>query len=149
MLGVIFGTGFSGLNAQNMDVLITPENAEIEIGQGLQLEVFAYSKDKDARIPIDVDEMAWAVEPDSMGTITDDGFFIAGRRPGKVIILVKIKIGNHVFTKRVSIRIGRLPKSFFDVKVVPGRAVVPAGSEQAFHVVVSRGNLHVRPKFVR
>ncbi len=149
MLGVIFSTGFSGLNAQDLDVLITPESAELEIGQGLQLEVFAYSINKDAHTPILADEMTWTVEPDSMGTITDDGFFIAGRKPGEVKIQVAVRLGGRVFTKRVLIRIGRILKPFFDVKVVPGRAVVPAGSEQAFHVVVSRGNLNVRPKFVR
>ncbi len=136
-------------HAQDLDAIVTPDAAELEVGQGLQIEVFPFAINANNRTQVDADRVEWIVSPDTLGTITDDGFFIAGRHAGKVTIRVAIHVGNRVIIKEIEIRIGRLPRRFFDLKVVPGRAVVPAGAEKQFHVVVSRANVAIRPAFVR
>ena len=140
LLAVLFATAFLNVaQAQNtnLDVHIVPEEAEIDLGESIKLDAFAFSLNSADNAPAKIDTITWDVEPDSMGTITDDGFFIAGRRVGIVKIKVTIYIGNEQIVKVVCIRIGKLPKPFFDVKIVPNVAVVPPGTEQQFEVVVT------------
>ena len=102
LLAVLFTTAFlSVAYAQNtnLDVHIVPEEAEIDIGESIKLDAFAFSLNSAANAPAKIDAITWDVEPDSMGTITDDGFFIAGRRVGIVKIKVTIHIGNHQIVK--------------------------------------------------
>ena len=134
---------------QDVDALVTPDEVEIEVGQGVQIEVFAFTLGAQRR-PIDIDAIEWSVHPDTLGTITEDGFFIAGRHAGVVEIKVKITIRGRTIVKIVIIRIGKRPKPFLDVEIVPPRAVVPVGSEQQFRVVVRRpGGGRVHPRHVR
>ena len=143
LLAVLFTTAFLNVtHAQNtnLDVHIVPEEAEIDIGESIKLDAFAFSLNSAANAPAKIDAITWDVEPDSMGTITDDGFFIAGRRVGIVKIKVTIHIGNEQIVKVVCIRIGKLPEPFFNVKIVPNVAVVPPGTEQQFEVVVTSLN---------
>ncbi len=152
LLAVLFTTAFLNVtHAQNtnLDVHIVPEEAEIDLGESIKLDAFAFSLNSAANAPAKIDAITWDVEPDSMGTITDDGFFIAGRRVGIVKIKVTIHIGNEQIVKVVCIRIGRLPKPFFDVKIVPNGAVVAPGTEQQFEVVVTSLNGQVRPQNVQ
>jgi len=153
LFAVLFTTAFLSVTyAQNtnLDVHIVPEEAEIDIGESIKLDAFAFSLNSAANAPAKIDAITWDVEPDSMGTITDDGFFIAGRRVGIVKIKVTIHIGNEQIVKVVCIRIGKLPKPFFNVKIVPNLAVVPPGTEQQFEVVVTSLNgQQVRPKNVQ
>ncbi|MCH7755222.1 hypothetical protein IH970_08895, partial [candidate division KSB1 bacterium] len=140
LLAVLFTTAFLNVTqAQNtnLDVHVVPEEAEIDIGESIKLDAFAFSLNSAANAPAKIDSITWDVEPDSMGTITDDGFFIAGRRVGIVKIKVTIHIGNEQIVKVVCIRIGKLPKPFFNVKIVPNEAVVPPATEQQFEVVVT------------
>ncbi len=153
LLAVLFTTAFLNVayaqNA-NVDVHVIPEDAEIDVGESIKLDAFAFSLNSAANAPVKIDAITWDVEPDSMGTITDDGFFIAGRRAGIVKIKVTIQIGNHRIVRVVCIRIGRLPKPFFKVKIVPEVAVVPPGTEQQFEVVVTSLNgQQVRPKNIQ
>ena len=152
LLAVLFTTAFLSVTyAQNtnLDVHIVPEEAEIDLGESIKLDAFAFSLSSAANAPVKIAAITWDVEPDSMGTITDDGFFIAGRRVGIVKINVTIDIGNQRIVRVVCIRIGRLPKPFFDVKIVPNGAVVAPGTEQQFEVVVTSLNGQVRPQNVQ
>ncbi|MFQ5675487.1 MAG: carboxypeptidase-like regulatory domain-containing protein, partial [bacterium] len=153
LLAVVLSTAFlNQAQAQGLDVdvHITPDEAEIEIGQGIQLEAFAFSLGNAVHRPVAIDAISYEVTPDSLGTITEDGFFVAGRHVGVVKIKVIVHIGNRTLVKDVRIRIGKLPKPFFDVKVVPEKAVVPTGTEKQFEVIVRtpRGN-KIRPENVQ
>jgi len=134
--------------SQDVDAVVTPDEAELEVGESLRFEVFAFSMNGSSRSPVDVDAIEWSVTPDSLGTITEDGFFMAGRHLGKVVVRVVIRIGDRTIVREITIRIGRPPKAFFDLKVVPERAVVPAGAEQQFQAVLKRADVDVFPRFV-
>ncbi len=156
VLGLLLSSlSLSPAQAQSVDAIISPEEAEIEVGENLQFETFAFSLVGESRTPVEVDKMEWSVlpdssvAPDSMGTITGDGFFVAGRHKGVAIIRVVIHIGPKRIIKKVAIRIGKVFKPFFGVQVVPEKAVVPVGGEKQYSVVVTRGNIEVPPKFVR
>ncbi len=130
----------SPAQAQDVDVIVTPDEAELEPGDGIQLEVFAFTMQNDHRAPVDIQELDWQVEPDSMATISDDGFFIAGRNVGVVSVKVTIKIRNRSIVRRIVIRIGKLHRQHYRLEVVPNAAVVPVGHEKQFEVVFFSGN---------
>ena len=137
-------------HAQDVDALVTPAEVDVATGQGIQLEAFGFTVSSDVRSPIAIDVIKWRVEPDSLGTITEDGYFIAGRHPGDAKVVVTITIGGVTLEKVVVIHIGKVDHPFFNVKVVPDHAVVPSGTEKQFHVVVeSKLSVRVPPIFVR
>jgi hypothetical protein len=125
------------VTAQDVDVLVTPDELELEPGESVQLETYAFSLSGNLETPAGIDSVIWEVTPDSLASITDDGFFIAGQRPGVVEIKATFLIGDRVIVKIVVIRIGKLPLPLYAVKVVPERAVVPVGHEQQFEVRVA------------
>ncbi len=152
LLGFVLSVSvLSPAQAQDVDVLVTPEEAEIEPGEGLQLEVFAFSMQNDGRNPVDVEDMTWTISPDSLGEITEDGFFIAGRNVGVVVVKVAINIRGRTIVKEVVIRIGKLPKPRIRLEVIPNQAIVPGGEEQKFEVVLFTpdGERPVPPDIVR
>jgi len=151
-------TCFTSAQAQEVDVVITPDEVNLAPGEGIQLEVFAFTINPNGRTPVAIDDIKWKivsdaaadVVTDSLGTITQDGFFIAGRHVGVVRVVATITIGGRTIEKVVVIIIGRRAHPLFDVKVVPERAVVPFGEEQQFRVVVQTPlALHIRPSFIR
>ncbi|MFQ5637483.1 MAG: collagen binding domain-containing protein [bacterium] len=141
---------FVGLtSAQDIEVVVTPEEVDIEVGGSIKFEAYAFRLDGNRR-PVVINEIVWSVPSDSMGTITDDGFFIAGKHIGVFEIKVVIVAGSRTFHKVLIVRIGKLPKPFFDIKVVPGLAVVPSGTEQQFEaVILGPGNRRIKPRHVR
>ncbi|MFQ5603567.1 MAG: carboxypeptidase regulatory-like domain-containing protein [bacterium] len=149
MVFILCTAFFQPAFAQDIDVLVTPDEVEIEPGGSIQLEVFAFTMDG-VKKPIDIDDVKWRMAPDSIGTITDDGYFVAGKYIGKAEIEATIFIKNRKFVKIITIIIGRLPKPHFRVKVVPDFAVVPVNTNKQFKVVVyNYRDKKVRPERVR
>lgn len=148
LLNLFIGpTFFLPVLAQETDIVITPNEALLDVGETMKFDVFAFSANS---TPVKINSVSWSVSPDSMGTITEDGFFIAGRHVGKIEIKVTVVIGDRTIVKVVFVSIGRLINHFFDVLVVPEKAVVPMGTEQQFEVVVKKPDgTQVRPKHVR
>lgn len=152
LLGLLLGAAFLPAQAQpqDVDVVVTPDETEIEPGGSVEIEVFAFAIQAAGRVPLNVDRIEFSVEPDSIGTISEDGFFMAGRHVGTAFIKVRIVIGGRVIEKVVIIIIGRPPKPFYDAKVVPARAIVPVGGQQQFEAVVRKPNGElVQPRHVR
>ncbi len=148
ILTVVFLAGTSA--AQDFDAIVTPDQAELEVGQSLQFELFTFSFDaNDQRSPLDADEVSWSVTPDSAGSITEDGFFVAGPNAGKAVVRAVIRRGDRRIVKEIIVSIGRLRNHFFELKVVPERAVVPAQAEQQFRVTLTLGDIAIRPASVR
>jgi len=153
ILGLALGAFFAPAiqaQAQDVDAIVTPDETEIEVGGSVQLEIFAFIANSAGRTPVDITSIRFTVEPDSIGAISEDGFFVAGRHVGTAFITVRIVIGERVIEKVVVIVIGHLPKPFFDVTIEPARAVVPFGGQQQFEVVLRKSNgAVVEPKHVR
>jgi hypothetical protein len=135
LLGSVICGAFAGrASAQDYDVLVTPAEAELEVGEAIQLETYAYLATANGET-LEIDSTYWEMDPDSMGTITDDGFFIAGRAVGVIHIKGTFFIGDRRIVKRIVIRIGEIaPRPLYDLKVLPEHAIVPAGGEQQFRV---------------
>ncbi|MFQ5864388.1 MAG: carboxypeptidase regulatory-like domain-containing protein [bacterium] len=151
VLGLLFGASFfSAAYAQDVDILVTPNEVQLEPGGSIKFEIFAYSTIGDNRVPEEIQSISWSVEPDSLGSITDDGFFIAGKHIGEVKVKVIAVVKNIEIVKIIIVKIGSPPTPFFKVVVVPREVVVPQGAEQQFEVVILiPSGEHVRPKHVR
>jgi hypothetical protein len=151
LLGLMLSLSLTpALQAQDVDAVVTPDEAEIEVGGSVKLDVFAFEVGPAERTPVDVTNVDFVVEPDSIGTISDDGFFIAGRNVGTAHITVRIFIGDRIIEKPVVIVIGFLPRPFYDAVIEPARAIVSFGGQQQFTVVVRKPNgATVEPRHVR
>ncbi|MFQ5822427.1 MAG: carboxypeptidase regulatory-like domain-containing protein [bacterium] len=137
LVGIILGSSFFiPTYAQEMDIIVSPNEVQLEPGGSIKFEVFAYSKIGENRVPEEIQSISWSVEPDSLGSITEDGFFIAGKHIGEVKVKVIAVVKNIEIVKSIIIKIGSPPRPFFKVVVVPRETVVPQGAEQQFEVIV-------------
>ncbi|RMD95036.1 MAG: hypothetical protein D6813_01100, partial [Calditrichaeota bacterium] len=147
MLLAALGLFNASLQAQGVDVLVTPDEIQLDVGESTKIEVFAFTSNK---TPVKVDSIKFSVHPDSMGTITPDGFFIAGKHSGEAEIEAVIYVGNLKLRKLIKVLIGKLPPPRFKVVVEPEKVVVPTGTEQQFKVfITTRHGERIRPKHVR
>lgn len=142
---------------QDINAVITPDEAELQPGEGLQFEAFAFTSAtaNNQTTLIDADQVEWSIsalasiEADSVGSITEDGFFMAGRQSAEVVVRAVIHVRGIRILRETFVRIGRPVNRLYDVKVLPERAVVATGQEQQFRVVVTSHDDQVRPGFVR
>jgi len=135
----------SNVAAQNTvetKLMITPHEARLEPGQGLQFKALLF----DGRgTPIRIDQISWSIVPDTLGTISADGFFIAGRRDGEVKIIAKAQAGPSTYVADAHIVIGKLPILPVRIIVDPGEAIVPPLGTQQFKAVIVTANGRPEP----
>ncbi len=120
-------------------LIITPPEVSLEPGQGQRFEAALFGANGQ---PMRIAGIQWRVEPDSLGKITEDGFFMAGRMPGEVRVIAEAKAEGHnaVFAARALVRIGRPEPPRLRVVIRPEAAVVPPGEQQKFAAFVLRPN---------
>ncbi len=75
----------------------------------------------------------WRVIPKEFGTITSDGVFTAGKKPGKCFVVVAVKLGDKVGIDRAVVVIGR-PRRI-QVKIYPKHAIVEPNGMFKFHAL--------------
>lgn len=116
-------------------LMITPNEARVEPGQGLKFQALLFNSQG---LALRIDKITWAVLPDSLGTISDDGFFMAGRRDGEAKIMAKALVGMVTYAAEVRVIIGKEPILPVRIVVDPGEAIVaPLGTQQFKAVVVT------------
>ena len=96
VLFVFMGIGvFTEIPAQepvNNILVISPETAKVPIHGTVRFKAQLFGVSNfDA---VTADSIDWKVEPEELGRITDDGFFIAGNRPGEGTVIATAKILN-------------------------------------------------------
>ncbi|MFQ5632186.1 MAG: collagen binding domain-containing protein, partial [bacterium] len=128
-------------------VTVTPEQAFISPGDGLQLEAHLFDVQGNA---MNADGIDWIVKPDSLGKISDDGFFQAGKTQGEVTVLAVLKRGFFRFYGEAKIAIGQPRPPFIKIDVFPENAVVEPGGEQQYRIVaVTRDNSNFKIDHIR
>ena len=123
-------------------LIIHPREAVLNHGQGIKFEAQIFSV---AGLPVPVPKYTWRVEPDSLGRITDDGFFIAGRQDGEATIVCIAEFGMPMIRLigKAHVVIGRPSDPPIKVVVVPQNAVVPPGESQQYHAFIAATNRHL------
>ena len=136
LFGMLF---FQFAGAAHADILlVTPEKAVLTPGEGQQFHAQLFSEHA---VPAPMGLIKWKVMPDTLGTITDDGYFVAGDHPGEGEILAVLPMGGVTIraTARVIITKKKLP---LRLEIFPEKKVVQIGDTLKFKVRASSvGNI--------
>lgn len=146
LLALMLAGSVAAQNGNTFSLLISPREAELNHGEGVKFEAQIFGLN--GIIP-PLATYTWRVEPDSLGSITEDGFFIAGRYEGEATIICEARFG--VVPVRLlgkaRVIIGRQRDPLIKVVVAPRNAVVPPGTSQKFtFTFVTANNIPV-PEF--
>ncbi|MCB9508983.1 MAG: carboxypeptidase regulatory-like domain-containing protein [Deferribacteres bacterium] len=128
-------------------VAITPAQAAIEPGGVLQLEAHLF----DARgQKVESDGLEWSVKPDSLGEISDEGLFQAGRLAGSVRILAVFKRANVRYYGEAEIAIGQPRPPLIKIEVLPQNAAIEPGGNLQYHLTaIARDNSNLQIDTIR
>jgi protocatechuate 3,4-dioxygenase beta subunit len=150
VIALFFATGLAWAQPQQLlpySVTITPEQAFLEPGDGLQLQAHLFDAQGNA---VDANGVEWIVKPDSLAAISDDGFFQAGRVPGEATVLAVLRRGIVSFYGEAKIAIGQPPTPFFKIIVSPENAVVEPNGQQKYHITaIARDNSNFKIDHIR
>ena len=102
MLAMLAGMVFASA-ANAYYIVVRPQEALVEPGAGIKFEAQAFNNDK---VPVGVDGYTWKVVPEDLGEITDDGYFIAGREPGKGEVIATTIIGGQRYAGTAHVKVG-------------------------------------------
>ncbi|GEM_PF-4429302 len=132
MLGMVFPAAAQG-PMMDGKLMITPHEARVEPGQGIKFQALLFNSQGAA---IRIEKLGWDVSPESLGKISEDGFFMAGREDGEVKIIAKAQAGAATYAGEARVIIGK--PQILPVKIVvePGEAIVPPLGTQQFKAFI-------------
>ena len=131
MVGLVFAQ-----SAQSYHVLVRPEEAIVEPGTGMKFEAQVFSE---AGVPVSTNqEFKWVVVPFELGTITDDGFFIAGKKPGRGEIIATTLINGRRYAGTANVIVGTPQEPEIKIIIRPEKARVEPGDTLRF-VALAKG----------
>ena len=132
MLTVITAALTAALPVHGGTILVRPARVNLQPGDYVHFEAQAYGE---GNVPVDIEQYEWKVTPEDLGRITDDGFFVAGRRAARGTVTASAQTGGQTVSGRASVVIGNPPEPHVRLVIRPGEAVVPPGGQQAFSAV--------------
>ncbi len=119
---VIFLTG----TLFSQTIVLHPQRQWINYGEGLQYEAQAFS---DLGMPLVVDEYEWSVSPETAGTISNEGYFVAGDEFVKASITATARIKGERVSGDALVIVGESPDPEISIVVEPEQAIVePMGT---------------------
>jgi len=146
LLALMLAGSVAAQNLNSFSLLISPREVGLNHGEGVKFEAQVFGLT--GIIPL-LTAYTWRVEPDSLGSITEDGFFIAGRYEGEATIICEARFGVVPLRLlgKVRVIIGRQRDPLVKVVVAPHNAVVPPGASQKYiFTFVTANNIPV-PEF--
>lgn len=135
VLLLLVGMVTCALAQREPTLIVTPPEVSLQSGQGQRFEAALFDASGQH---IRIASLRWRVEPDSLGKITEDGFFMAGRNAGVGVVIAEAKAEgwNMLFMGRAQVKIGRQePPPRLRVVIRPESAVVPPGEQQKFAAI--------------
>jgi len=132
LLGMVLPVAAQG-PVMDGKLMITPHEARVEPGQGIKFQALLFNSQG---APIRIDKIVWSVVPESLGKISEDGFFMAGREDGEARIIAKVQAGQATYAGEARVIIGK--PQILPVKIVvePGEAIVPPLGTQQFKAFI-------------
>lgn len=138
---------FIAQSASAYSILVTPQDAIVKPGAGLDFEAQAFSDD---HRPVGVDKYQWNVMPKSLGTISEDGYFEAGDQVGAGTVTATAMIGGQRYTGMAVVQVGAPPEAGIKIIVEPKQAIVEPGAVQNFKAIAQGPNgVSLRTQHVR
>lgn len=130
-------------------LIISPREAQVQPGQGQRFEAAAFDPNGQA---LRIESLAWQILPDTLGKVTEDGFFMAGRAAGKGKLLAHAKVTGFPapLIGEATIVVGQPDEQRIVVVVAPQHALLAPGESETFRVrLLHPSNLEVRIKNIR
>ncbi len=128
-------------------ILVRPDEAVVGPGAGVQFHAQTFDR---AHNPVRVRNYHWRIVPENLGTISSEGYFIAGQEDGRGRILATATIGNQKFTGAAAVIVGAPEDPPVIIKIQPENAVVPPGEQQLFKAIAqSENGVSLRKNAVR
>ncbi|NOY78848.1 MAG: carboxypeptidase regulatory-like domain-containing protein, partial [Calditrichaeota bacterium] len=131
LLGMLF-LHFSGTARADV-LLVTPQRAVVAPGEGQQFRAQLFNKHA---IPAPMGLIKWKVVPDTLGTITDDGYFVAGDHAGEGEIVARLSVSGTMIQARARVIVTH-KKWPLRLEIFPGKRVVQIGDTLKFRVHAS------------
>lgn len=132
---LLLGMATVSLAQRAPTLIVTPPEVSLQPGQGQHFDAALFDA---SGHHIRIVSLRWRVEPDSLGKITEDGFFMAGRNAGLGVVIAEAKADgwNMLFIGRATVKIGRQePPPRLRVVIRPESALVPPGEQQKFEAI--------------
>ncbi|MDZ7362583.1 MAG: carboxypeptidase regulatory-like domain-containing protein [candidate division KSB1 bacterium] len=132
LLGMVFPVAAQGPMLDGK-LMITPHEARVEPGQGIKFQALLFNSQG---LAIRIEKLGWDVSPESLGKISEDGFFMAGREDGEVKIIAKAQAGAATYVGEARVIIGKPQVLPVKIVVEPGEAIVPPLGTQQFKAFI-------------
>ncbi len=143
ILSVLLLAGVVGAtSAQAYNLVVMPSDVVVPRGGSVQFRAQLFT---DAGVAVVIDQYNWRVMPDTLGEISQDGYFVAGKHAGEGRIVVTATLSGTVIVGEAKITVGELTHPGVVIVVRPKRAIVPPGGEQQFEAKAFDRNGHSLP----
>ncbi len=131
------------------NVIVSPDSVLLEPEHGVHFRAQFFDENGQAK-KIALDTYKWTVLPAELGRISDDGYFIAGKKPGRGKVLATLAFEGKRYVGEADVWIGRPEMPAFRVNIMPEFAVVPPKDTLKYNVsVLTTSNRLVKIKNVR
>lgn len=122
-------------------VIVVPDSAKLEPGYGVHFRAQLF---EDTGIPVRVssEKYTWSVNPEDLGTISEDGYFIAGRKAAKGKVVVVAQHNAQKYLGEADVIIGKLPAPQIKVVILPQVAVIPPSDSVQYKLVAVTSSGH-------
>ena len=146
-LCALFSVLFIAQTSYAYTIMVRPQEAIVEPGAGMKFDAQAFNEN---HVPVAVDKYEWKVAPKELGIITEDGFFIAGRQPGKGEVIATATIGGEKYSGTAHVTVGAPDEQGIKIQIQPNKAIVPPNGNKSFKAIaVGPDGVSLRVKNVR
>ncbi len=131
------------------NVIVSPDSVLLEPEHGVHFRAQLFDENGQAK-KIALDSYKWTILPAEMGRITDDGYFIAGKKPGRGKVLATLAFEGKRYVGEADVWVGRPEMPDYKVNIQPELAVVPPKDTLKYNVsVISTASRVVKIKNIR
>ncbi len=132
LLGLLVILSFATL-APAAEIIIMPDSVVLEPEHGRHFRAQLFD-DQDKPVRIAADKYQWSVLPSTFGIMSADGYFIAGKQPGRGKIVAVTAFNGTRLVGEADVWIGREAPLPIKILVKPERVVVPPGDSVFFKI---------------
>ena len=117
-----------------IDVILKPQEVTLRPGEGCKFEWALFNEHLPFPTPDNL--VTWSVIPETLGKITEDGYFMAGREAGTGFVKATLALGGEALAATAAVTVGQPTTEPITIIVKPDTAIIEPGGQQAFTVYV-------------
>ena len=130
ILVLIFLLAGTSLFASN--IIVMPDSVTLEPEHGIHFKAQLFDDDGQVR-QIALDKYKWTVLPNTLGEISEDGYFIAGKRSGRGKVFASLVVDGAVYTGEADVWVGKQVHPPIKLVIIPSRKIVTPGDSLQYN----------------